>query len=208
MQLTEQQIDELLERVEAGSSTAAQRLVKGHRTRLRTMVASRLDRRLQARIDPSDVVQDVLLEAARRLPEYLKKRDLPFYPWLRQMAWDRLVELHHQHVRVQKRSVTRERVDAFELSDHSMNVFVRQLRAAVLSPSAEAIRSEVRQRIHQAMDTLDEFSREVLLMHYVERMKLREIAASLNLTESAVKSRHVRALQRLSRVIGDAEDYT
>src|SRR5215470_6717040 len=91
--------EELLRRSQAGDRDARGALLQRHRKRLRRMVALRLDRRLASRLDPSDVVQDVLAAADRRLDEYLSERPLPFYPWLRQIAWDRLVYEHRRHVR-------------------------------------------------------------------------------------------------------------
>src|SRR5438874_11870195 len=97
--------DALLAQAAAGDADARGRLLGRHRERLARMVACRLDRRLLARIDPSDVVQEVLVEADRKLERYLSDRPLPFYPWLRQLAWEHLVTLHRRHVRAQKRSV-------------------------------------------------------------------------------------------------------
>ena len=78
------------------------------------MVAVRLDRRLAARVDPSDVVQEALADASRRLDDYLLSRPLPFFAWLRQFAWERLVELHRRHVTPQRRSVIREEGPALD----------------------------------------------------------------------------------------------
>src|SRR5689334_9707326 len=84
----------LLRRAGTGDRLARDRLLDRHRDRLRQVIAYRLDRRLAARVDPSDVVQEALADAARRLPAYLRERPLPFYPWLRQLALERLIELH------------------------------------------------------------------------------------------------------------------
>src|SRR5436190_20534745 len=100
--------DQLLERAGRGDPAALGQLLDRHRDRLRRMVAVRLDRRLAARVDPSDVVQESLAEAARRLPEYLRDRPLPFYPWLRRLAADRLAVLYRRHVRAANRAVGRE----------------------------------------------------------------------------------------------------
>src|SRR5262245_42972896 len=101
-------IDELLEKAEQGDSSAVQRLLASHRNRLKNMVRLRLDRRVVARIDPSDIVQEALAEAAQQLPQYASERPVPFYPWLRQLAWKRLERLHEQHVKAQRRTVGRE----------------------------------------------------------------------------------------------------
>src|SRR5262245_17630874 len=99
---------ELLERSARGEATARQELLIRHRDRLRRMVAVRLDRRLSARIDPSDVVQEALADAAGHLDDYLRDRPLPLYPWLRQFAWERLCKLHRHHLHTQRRSIIRE----------------------------------------------------------------------------------------------------
>src|SRR5262245_3376068 len=112
--------DLLVERACAGDASARRALLTRHHDRLRRMVALRMDRRLVARIDPSDVVQEVLADAAGGLSDYLRRRPLPFYPWLRQLAWDRLVELHRKHVGARRRSVTREEPGVLDLPDDSV----------------------------------------------------------------------------------------
>src|SRR5438477_6125508 len=102
-----------------GDERARQRLLDLHRRRLRRMVALRLDRRLAARLDPSDVVQEALADAAGKLTDYLRRRPLPFYPWLRRLAWERLVALHRRHVRAGCRSVAREEPGGLALPDES-----------------------------------------------------------------------------------------
>src|SRR5262249_46640308 len=92
------EVDGLLLRAEGGDDKARQLLLSRHRHRLRQMIALRLDPRLAARIDPSDVVQDALADADQDLSDYLRDRSMPFYAWLRRFAWDRLVELHRRHI--------------------------------------------------------------------------------------------------------------
>src|SRR5438132_9901340 len=108
MVLEDPSVEQLLAQARRGDSYSRDRLLEQYRQRLRQMVAVRIDRRLAARIDPSDVVQEALTEASQKLSDYLQARPIPFYPWLRQLAWDRLVELYRRHIVAQKRSVTRE----------------------------------------------------------------------------------------------------
>src|ERR1700747_3055407 len=110
--------EQLLERVVTGDAAARDELLQRHRSQLRRMVAVRVDPRLAARVDPSDVVQESLAEAPATLDRYLRERPLPFYPWLRQFAERRLIDLHRRHVKARRRSVTRERGPA-RLPDHS-----------------------------------------------------------------------------------------
>src|SRR5260370_16601940 len=97
------------------------------------MVGLRMDRRLAAGLDPSDVVQETLAEAVCQLSDYLRRRPLPFYPWLRQLAWERLVDLHRRHVRAQRRSVLREE-DRPPLPDGSAMELADRLLARGSSP--------------------------------------------------------------------------
>src|ERR1700683_5334648 len=100
--------DHLLASASRGDATARGRLLERHRPRLKRMVAVRLDRRLAARVDPSDVVQEVLLDAAAQLDIYLRDRPIPFYPWLRRLAAGRFADAYRRHVRARRRSVDRE----------------------------------------------------------------------------------------------------
>src|SRR5580700_2161836 len=103
MEHQEIETEALIERAQKGDASAKQLLLANHRDRLRRMVAVHIDRRLAARVDPSDVVQEALAEAARKLPDYLRHRPLPFYPWLRRLAWERLMKLHQRHIVAAKR---------------------------------------------------------------------------------------------------------
>ena len=109
--------EELIERAGRGDDPARQALLARHRARLRRMVAVRMDDGLAARVDPSDVVQEVLAEAHRTLDAYLRDRPLPFYPWLRRLAWERLAKLYRRHVRSHKRSTLREEAEGPGLPD-------------------------------------------------------------------------------------------
>lgn len=193
--------DELVERARRGDAAARGELLGRHRERLRRMVACRLDRRLAARLDPSDVVQDVLAEAHRQLPEYLEERPLPFYPWLRQIAWDRVVDLHRRHVLAQRRSVGREARGDLLLPDESAGLLVECLLDSQTSPTAYARRAELRDRLHQALLRLGERDREVLVLRYLEQLTTAEVAAVLGIREGAVKLRQLRALERLGGLV-------
>jgi RNA polymerase sigma-70 factor (ECF subfamily) len=199
--------EELLDRAGGGDDSAREQLLTRHRGRLRVMVAARLDRRLAARLDPSDVVQEALAEAARRLDDYLRNRPLPFYPWLRQLAWDRLVKEHRAHLARARRDVRREEKGVLGLPDESVAQLAQRLASSASSPSRHALRVEMQNRVRAALALLGETDREVLVLRYLEQLPLREIAAVLGIGESAVKMRHVRALERLRGLLeGDRED--
>jgi len=197
--------EELVARAGAGDGEACQLLLTRHRERLRHMVAVRLDRRLLPRLDPSDVVQDALAEACAQLPDYLLERPLPFYPWLRQIAFDRLIALHRRHVRAGKRSVLREEVRGPARPDESVLQLAQRLVASNTSPSNRVLHDELVGRVQRALQQLAESDREVLVLRYLERLSVAETAAVLGISEGAIKVRHFRALQRLRGLLGAGE---
>jgi RNA polymerase sigma-70 factor (ECF subfamily) len=183
--------ERLLQRAADGDAAARDRLLERHREQLRRAVARRLDPRLAARIDPSDVVQDALADADRKLAGYLRDRPLPFYPWLRRLALERLLELHRRHVRAHKRSVTREESAATTADpDHDPR------RPADAGPVSELLRAELRGRVQAALDRLSPDDRAVLVLRHFEQRPVREAAAVLGISEGALKVRHLRALRR------------
>jgi RNA polymerase sigma-70 factor, ECF subfamily len=191
--------EELLDRAAGGDDAARQQLLARHRDRLRRMVAARLDRRLSARVDPSDVVQEALAAAAANLDAYLRNRPLPFYPWLRGFAWDRLMKVHRHHIRSQKRTVARE--EAWIMPDESAQQLANCLLAHSTNPVGHLIREEQRDRLRAALAKLAEPDREILVMRNLEHLSVAEIAAVLEISAGAVKVRHLRALQRLRALL-------
>src|SRR6476659_6058100 len=105
---TDSEAARLTDRLKAGDPAAVEDLFHRHRDRLRRMVEMRLDRRLQGRIDASDVIQEAHLEVAERLPEYLSDPKLPLFLWLRLVVGERMAKLHRTHLGTQKRDAALE----------------------------------------------------------------------------------------------------
>jgi RNA polymerase sigma-70 factor (ECF subfamily) len=194
--------ERLLRRAGTGDRLARDQLLDRYRERLRQVITFRLDRRLAARVDPSDVVQEALADAARKLAVYLRARPLPFYPWLRQLALERLIELHRRHIHAQKRSVTREAGQPLPLTDESATALAQRLLAAGGCPVDELLRDELRGRVRAALARLPPQDREVLELRHLDQLSVREMAAVLGIREGAVKTRHLRALRRFRELLG------
>jgi RNA polymerase sigma-70 factor (ECF subfamily) len=194
----------LLELVRAGDKAAVNEVFAQHRPRLRRMVELRLDRRLQARIDASDVVQEAYVDAVRRLDEYLREPNYPFFLWLRLIVGERLLKLHRHHLGTQMRDARLE-VSIYRgaLPMASSAALAAQLLGKHTSPTQAAVRAERMMRLQEALNTLDTMDREVLSLRHFEQMTLAETALSLEIEESAAAKRYVRALKRLKSILAN-----
>jgi RNA polymerase sigma-70 factor (ECF subfamily) len=190
----------LLEQSEGGDRAAFERLFARHRPDLRRFIARRLDPKLRARLDPSDVVQETQLEAYQRLPDYFRRRPMPFGVWLRKTAYQRLLMLRRQHLGAARRAVGREE----PLPDRSSMLLARQFLRQGSTPSQQLARREMARRVRQAVAQLPEDDREILLMRTFERLSYQEAACILGVDAAAARKRHGRALLRLHRLLADA----
>ena len=191
-------LDADLRRAAGGDPDAWRGLVDRHHPRLRRMVGLRLDPRLRGRVDPSDVLQDVYLDAARRLPDYLRDPPLPFFLWLRQLAGTRLAKAHRHHLGALQRDVRQEvaRVPGPVPEASSVAIADHLLGPGGL-PSEAAARRELREQLLAALDQMDPIDREVLALRHFEQLTNGEAAQALGLTAGAASKRYVRALERL-----------
>jgi RNA polymerase sigma-70 factor (ECF subfamily) len=192
----------LLRRAAAGDQQAWAALLARHRDRLRRMVALRLDRRLQGRIDPSDVLQEAHLEAATHLTDYLRHPDMPFYLWLRGIAGNKLLELHRNHLGARMRDAGRE-VSLYRgsMPQTSSAALAAQLLGRDTRPSEAAVRAEMKVRLQEALNSMDPLDREVLALRHFEQLSNAETARVLGLDRSAASKRYVRALKRLKDIL-------
>jgi RNA polymerase sigma-70 factor (ECF subfamily) len=189
----------LLQLAQEGDAEAVEQLLARHRPYLCQLVGLRLDPGLRARVDPSDVVQEAQMEAARRLDQYLQRPPLPFRLWLRQIAYDRLVMLRRRHVGAARRTTRRD----VALPEQSSAALAAQLLAAASTPSERLARRELARRVRLALDQLEENDREVLLLRNFEGLSNQEVAQVQQITPAAASQRYGRALLRLRALLLD-----
>jgi RNA polymerase sigma-70 factor (ECF subfamily) len=198
----EPQTQKLLDQAQHGEAAAVEQLLTSHREPLRRMISLRLDPALAARVDASDIVQDVLLEAHRRLSDYLRNPAMPFHLWLRHIAKDHMIDAHRRHRQAQRRSLDREQpLVPVALADHSSFELAGQLLDHEQTPATAAIQKELQKRLEAAIATLEDDDREIILMRHAEQLSNQEVAATLSLTEAAASMRYLRAVRRLRQVL-------
>ena len=195
--------DELLDRASRGDTESRRQLFEFHRKRLLCVVARQIDRRLSARLDPSDVVQEALAIADRRLDDYLRRRPVPFFPWLRQLADERLAGLYRRHVQAQRRSVCREEALSAPQYLESVEKLAERMMRSGSRPGSRVMRDELCGRVHAAIQQLSENDRAVLILRHLEQRPTAEVAKRLGITVGAVRVRSMRAIARLRDLLDD-----
>ena len=197
--------ESLLERARSGDCGALAELFQRHRDRLEQMVRLRLDRRLQGRLDPDDVLQEAYLDVVRRFPEYAADPSMPYYLWLRFLTGQRLVDLHRQHLGAKMRNAGLEvslyRGDFPRASSASL---AELLLGRLTTASQAAIRAETQLRVQEALNAMDPIDREILVLRHFEMLSNEETAQVLGLKPSAASNRHMRALKRLKEIMAQA----
>jgi RNA polymerase sigma-70 factor (ECF subfamily) len=189
---------ELVERARSGDQQALEEIFTRHRDRLRRMVETRLDGRLRARVDASDVIQDAYLKIAGRLGDYLANPTLPLFLWMRLVVGEQLINLHRHHLGARMRDAGREVTLARPaLPAAGSEALAAQLLGQHTSPTEAAVRAERLLRLQEAINALDPTDREVLALRHFEQLSRAETAQVLGIGEDAAAKRYVRALKRL-----------
>lgn len=200
---------QLLANVKNGNADAVNQLFERHRGAIRRMIDMRMDRVLSRRVDASDIVQDVLIEANRRLETYLSNPVMPFHLWLRQMAKDRLIDAHRRHRVAARRSMDREQPLVAATNDEKSTIdLASQLRDKQLTPAAAATWQELQRRFEEACTKLDPQDQEIVIMRHFERLSNTEVAQTLDLSPQAASMRHLRAMRKLREHLSDLNEDT
>ena len=185
--------EQWLGRLKSGEMTALVDLFEFYRPSLREMIRLRIGGQLAARLDPSDVLQEVYVDATGKVESYLQDPKVSGYVWLRGLTWDRLMKIQRAQLGAQRRTATRET----PLPDRSSALLATQLLSGSLSPSQQYLKQELRQRVQQAIDRLSDEDHEVILMRHFEEMSNNQVAEALGVSVSGATMRHGRALARL-----------
>ena len=194
--------DRLYRQAASGRESAFADLFSLHRERLRRMVRLRLDHRLQGRVDPSDVLQEAYLEAARRFGDYQKTQPMPIFLWLRTMTAQKLTDLHRHHLGRKRRDAGREiSLHSGPFPEASSVCLANQLLGRLTSASQAAIRAEIKIQIQEALNGMDAIDREVLALRHFEYLSNAETAQVLGIKPNAASNRYIRAVRRLKEIL-------
>jgi RNA polymerase sigma-70 factor (ECF subfamily) len=163
-----------------------------------------MDRRLQGRIDASDVLQEAFLDFASRVEEYLRQPqpDMPLFLWLRLLTGQRLQLLHRHHLGTQMRDAGREvSLHRGPMPQATSVSLAAQLLGRFTSVTQAVQRAEMQLILQEAINAMDPLDREIVALRHFEELSNEETAQVLGIKASAASTRHVRALKRLREVL-------
>ena len=182
--------EQILARVQQGDRASLAQLLTAHRPYMKRIVELRMEKELQARVDPSDIVQETSLVVSRRIDDFLERRPTSFRIWLRRKTLEQIVDARRHHL-AQKRSLRRD----YRLSDAPSLALARQLLAG--RPSQIVRRKESAEQVRSAIDRMSDNDREILLLRHIEELKNAEVAELLEIDPDTARKRHGRAVRRL-----------
>jgi RNA polymerase sigma-70 factor (ECF subfamily) len=195
------EFDALLTAAARGDSSAMAMLLDAVQPTLLQFVARRLDRRVAARIDPADVVQDVLLFASTHLVEYLERSSLSFSVWLQKTALQQIAYARRIHIRAKRRSVCRETHQSLTNEKSCPSMIEELADPREMPPPAMAEAEDEHALLKESIAHLPVLEQELLHLRFVEDRSAKLIAKELGITEEAVRMRQVRALRHLRALL-------
>lgn len=200
---------DLIGRAAEGDEAAQNELFSAHRDRLQRMIRLRLDRRVQGRLDSSDILQEAYIDVFRNLPRYVEAPQTSFFIWLRNVVGLKLAEVHRRHLTTEKRDARRD-ISIYRGALPAINSIslAAQLLGQLTSPSQGVVKTEMRVRLQEVLDGLDDLDREVIALRHFEQLNSQEVADVLEMSKSGASSRYIRALQRLKDELSKYSEFS
>ena len=196
---------ELIRRCRAGEEAARAELFTRYRHYLRVLAEAQLGRHLRGKCDPSDLVQQTLLEAHRDFRTFQGNQENELLGWLRRILAHNLFN-EARRFATRGRDATREvSLEGFQKGlDHSSQVLSRCLADDGPSPSDAVAERETAVRLADVLTRLPENYQRVLLLRLFEGLTAEEVAGHLGTTAGAVRMLQMRALEGLRALVNES----
>lgn len=199
---------DMIRRASDGDANALDQLFTVHRERLLRMIRLRLDRRIQGRVDSTDILQEAYMDVFKKLREYVNSPSTSFFIWLRNVVGLKLAEVHRRHLGIQKRDARRD-VSIYRGALPALNSvsLAAQLLGQLTTPSQTAMKTEMRIRLQEVLDCMDEIDCEVIALRHFEQLNSQEVADVLGMSKSGASSRYIRAIKRLKDELSQYSEF-
>jgi RNA polymerase sigma-70 factor (ECF subfamily) len=185
----------LLRLAKRGSRTALGKLLARYRRHLGPMAEVRVGRRLREKLDVDDLLQEVSLEAHREIGRFQGRTEREFLSWLRQVLATTISNQVRHYFGTRQRDPRRERPISFGPENSRTSDW--NLVAPQSSPSQRASRRERAAILAEALSSLPESYREVIVLRQIEELSFPEVARRMGRSEHSVRNLWIRALARL-----------
>lgn len=196
-----------LKRLREGDPTALGELIAQHQQRLLHIIRLRMDRRLAARVDAEDVLQEVYLDAASRIRHYIEKHSGSFFVWLRLITNQTMANLYRRHLDTQMRDARRDvSINTGKTFETKSRPIAMQLIGHLTSPSNAIMRQESIEKLEEAIKELKPIDREAIVLRHFELLDNKEVAEVLEINEKAASIRYIRAIRRLREAIDPSDE--
>lgn len=201
--VTSQSVDRYLAAAREGRPSALAKLFDYYRAYLTAIARRSLDKRLQPKCAPSDLVQETVTLALRKFAAQQIVSELELRIWLRKLLKNKIRETKRRYGRGTKRDIAKE----VSLNEFESKQMLFELAAqAGESLGADLDRPESAKRIEAALARLSQGHRLIIDLHYRQRRKFTEIAQRLNRSPDAIRMLWVRALRRLAKELHQDND--
>ncbi len=199
---------ELLDKLRQGDGDALGGLFDLHRERLWRMVTFRMDRRLRARVDADDVLQESYVSARQRIQYFHNDADHSIFVWLRLIVGQTLVDVHRRHLGAEMRDVSRDvSLQGMRYPRATSASIAVELLGSMTSPSQAAARAETTLQLEQAIGSMSEIDQEIIALRHFEDLTNNEVAEVLHIGVTAASNRYIRAIGRLKSILDEFSDF-
>ena len=202
--ISQYRVQEVLKRAQDGDSESLGELLSVYRGYLLGIAVARLDLRVRARCNPSDIVQETMLEAFRDFHHFRGGLEREFLAWIRQILANNLLKAVQTHLLTEKRDIRREQ----QIDPRSQSYGSRLEKQTNWFTDRGASPSSVLQKREQLSVVLEQISklpshyRDVLVLRHIEELSFDDVAARLGKSSGAVRMIWLRALETLREVAG------
>jgi RNA polymerase sigma-70 factor (ECF subfamily) len=202
--LDEPNIHALLEQARGGNEIAIGRLLGSYTKYLKLLARVQIGRRLQGKVDGSDIVQETFLEAHRQMANFRGVTEAELIAWLRRILAGQIALNLRRYLGTKRRDVKLERELIVQLDESSQMLDGQFATASQSTPSQHASRREQSVLLAEALARLPEDYREVIILRHLEAIPFTDVARRMHRSEDSVQKLWVRALAQLRKAMGGA----
>ncbi len=203
---TQSQLENLVQLSRKGDRGAFDKITRHFHARIESIVRLRIGQDLRRRIDVDDVVQETYMRAFKGISNFEWESEPQFRAWLCKIAERTCTDVVRQHVISQKQSIDKELQGGLgPKSDGGQTNLLELLSLTQTRPSGYVRREERLTRLEQAMDSLSDRHKEVILLSVIQRISTQEVAERMDMSIQAVCMLRTRALRKLKDLFGETE---